>query len=61
MDRSSLVAALMFVTLAAVLLWGAWQMLRVRKSQKRRGIDPDSPEAVPQPGSLDERHRTHGS
>lgn len=58
MDRSSLITALMFVTLALVLAWGAWQVFSVRRSQKRRGIDPDSPDPVPQPGSLDERRRT---
>lgn len=57
MDRPSLISALMFVTLALVLLWGAWQIFSVRRSQKRRGIDPDSGDAVPQPGSLDERTR----
>lgn len=57
MDRPSLITALMFVTLALVLAWGAWQALSVRRSQKRRAIDPDSSEAVPQPGSLDERRR----
>ena len=56
--RPDLIAALMFVTLALVLAWGAWQVFSVRRSQKRRGIDPDSPEAVPQPGSLDEHSRT---
>lgn len=58
MDRSSMISSLMFVTLALVVAWAAWQVFSVRRSQKRRGIDPDSSDAVPQPGSLDERQRT---
>ncbi len=55
MERPSLIAALMFMTLLAVLAWGIWQNYSIRRSQKKSGIDPDSPEAVPQPGSLDAR------
>lgn len=55
MDRSSMLVALIFVTLGVVLAWAVWQAFSVRRSQKRRGIDPDSSAAVPQPGSLDDR------
>jgi hypothetical protein len=57
MDRQTLIVALMFFTLVAVLGWAVYQNFSVRRSQKRAGIDPDSPEPVPQPGSLDERQR----
>lgn len=57
MDRSTLIIALALVTLFIVLGIGLYQRRSVRRSQKRAGIDPDSPEPVPQPGSLDERRR----
>jgi hypothetical protein len=57
LNRPELIAALMFMTLLAVLGWLFWQNYSVRRSMKKSGLDPDSPDVVPQPGSLDERRR----
>ena len=60
LSRPELVAALMFMTLLAVLAWGVWQNFSVRRSQRRSGVDPDTNAPLPGAPGREERARRAG-
>lgn len=53
MVRSELIASLMFVTLLAVVAWGIWQVISVRRSQRRHGERPGDAGLGPDPARVE--------